>query len=103
MSGMVYYLVYHCPDNDKIYLGVSHRVRTNRLDCQLDADWTKAFIRISGAVGALEVGYHLRSTPWQWSRTFLDSGEITEVREEELLSLGMTDDDGMNRLIVWRR
>lgn len=78
-------------------------MKTSRLDGQLEADWTKAFIRISEAVGALEVGHHLRSIPWQYSRTCSESGEITEVKEEELLSLGMTDDDGMKRLIVWRR
>ena len=96
-------MVYHCPANDKIYLGVSHRARTSRLDCQLDADWTKVFIRISEAVGALEVGHHLRSYPWSCLRTCSDSGEITEVKDGELSSLGLTDDDGMKRLIVWRR
>ena len=78
MSAMVFYMVYHCPDNDKIYLEVSHRVKWSPLDCQLDVDWTKPFIRISEAVGALEVGYHLRSTPWPCSRTCSEPGEITE-------------------------
>lgn len=72
MMAVVAYLVLHCPDNDKLYLGVSHgvtagdRVRANKPQsgCRLDADWAKAFLKVSEAAGDLRMVNCLRNISW---------------------------------------
>ena len=50
-------LVHDCPDNDKIYLGVSHRLRVMGSKpvsrCQFDASWVKANLKIGEAYGGV--------------------------------------------------
>lgn len=53
MMAVVQALVHDCPDNDKIYLGVSHRLRVMGRKpvsrCHFDVDWVKANLKISEA------------------------------------------------------
>ena len=58
MMAVVPFLVRDCLDNDKLYLGASHRLKVKCIGrvsgmkpnsrCQFDADWVKAFLRIGG-------------------------------------------------------
>ena len=107
MMPVVRFLVRDCPDNVKIYLGVSHRVKVKcigrasgmkaKSKCQFDADWVKAFLRISEKVGDARMVNEMRSTPWGCHGDCSVVSEVTEVNEEEL-SRGLVEGDVRKRI-----
>lgn len=85
MMAVVKCLVLDCADNDKIYLGVSHRLRVMGKEpasrCQFDANWVKASLKISEAHGGdwgRFMAGEMRKIPWGCKGNFSTLGVTKE-------------------------